>query len=213
MCARRGEIGVANAVAAARPVRHHESGGGRLDAADGDHVRVVGRSMEPSRAGAFVACGGDHNDACTPGSLDRRRQRVGEVWALGITVDGEIEHSNVERVCVFDDPVDAGHEALEPHASVATGNLDGHDASTRSDPVHDAGEVGSVTVVVDEGRTPIELLGAEVDRRQERSLGSKRPDRRDASVDDGDIDTRTGDAGGPQSIGTDLMADLRQRTE
>ena len=51
-----------------------------VDAADGDHVGIVGRRVVDGVGGvAAVAGGGDHDDAVEPGRLDGRVERVGLV--------------------------------------------------------------------------------------------------------------------------------------
>ena len=51
-----------------------------VDAADGDHVRVVaGRVADRVGGGATVAGGRDHHDAAEPGRLGCRVERVGLV--------------------------------------------------------------------------------------------------------------------------------------
>ena len=74
--ARGGDVRVADAVTAARPVGDRDSVFGNVGAGDGDQERIVGRRCETVGGGAVVAGAGDDDDAGVPCPLECRGQGV-----------------------------------------------------------------------------------------------------------------------------------------
>ena len=228
VCAGRGDVGRPVGVASGRPVGGDETVGGRLQPTDGDDGRVPGRGVDAARRCAVVAGGGDDDDAGRPGARHRVVERGGGLGALFAGVDRDREHADVEAIGVRDHPVDAAHDLGDGDITVPVGDLDRDDARVGGDTEEivgcgvarvgarrpagdDAGEVRPVAVGVDVPRRCIGLLGAEVGSGDD-PFG-QRPDRRDAGVDDGDVDALAGDTDVPELAGADLVDHRGQRAE
>ena len=120
----RSEVWVAPTVATARPVGDNETINGCLDAGDGDDEGIVGRGVEAIGVGSVVASGSDDHNACIPRSFDSGGQRIGVIRPIGVAVERQVEHPNVQFVGVIDYPIDAGHEARQGHVPATAGDLD-----------------------------------------------------------------------------------------
>ena len=79
-----------------------------VDAADRDHVRVVGRRVvDGVGGGALVAGGDDDDDAAVPGRLDRRVERVGLVGLGDRRAQRQVDDADVVVGLVVDDELQA----------------------------------------------------------------------------------------------------------
>ena len=226
------QIGVANPVTAARPVRGDQSLLGRFDTADRDHERVGRRRSETSRLGTAVAGRRDDDDPCVPGPLDGSRDRIAEIGRIRLAVEGQVDDSNVELVGVGDHPIDAGDQAGQRHDSVPAGDFDRDDAGVgchTHEPLRmvggerrvgadlttgdDAGHVGAVPERVEVGGRIVELFRAEIDSSNQFPGCREFVDCGHTGVDHRDVDTRAGDALLPQRSGPDLVDDAIHRAE
>ena len=119
-----GQIRIANSVATACPVGDNESVRCCLDAGDGDDEWIVCRRTDTVGVGSVVARGSDDHNPCIPRSFDSGGQRIGVIRPIGVAVERQVEHPNVQFVGVIDYPIDAGHEARQGHVPATAGNLD-----------------------------------------------------------------------------------------
>ena len=110
--ARRGEIGVAHAVAAARPCGNVEAVRCGLDSAHRDQPRIARRRIESGRVRATVPGGRDDDDAGIPRPIERGRQRISRVRRAETAVESDRQDVDVERVGVGHDPVDGVHHPV-----------------------------------------------------------------------------------------------------
>src|SRR5829696_5498038 len=172
LLARSDEVGVAGAVTVVRERRDGVVGRGRravgVVAADGDHVRVVGRVVDLLRTEALVADGDDDHDSLVPGLLGRVGQRVHHVALDTVGTERHVQHPDVQTVlvAVLDDPVDGRDGLRDVGLTLGVSDLDADDAGVRRHadevrrvPAHrgrggvtagdDAGHGGPVTVGVE----------------------------------------------------------------
>ena len=204
-------------------------GAGRIVGADSEQHRVVRRVGQARDRGAVVAAGGDHDNAVLPGGFGGEGQRVDVVALPGVGAVAEVEHPHVEPavVGVLDDPVDRGDDLTDVRRTVTGTDLDadhprvGGDADEALAAVRDVRPAGGLDgVPADHDRRHVGAMAEHVVLRQCSVLGvegqvgpiddvavGQPGHRRDAGVDHGDVDARTGVAAGPRGLRADHLAD------
>ena len=201
--------------------------------ADGQDVWVVRRVVELRAAESGVAARDHDNDSLTPGRLCGVREWVEPVVLNTVRPEGEVEDADVQpiRVAVLDNPVDSCDHLRDIGSTAPIRNLDRHDSCIGCDatevlvvpgispppcgnvaPGDDTGHVRAVAERIEV--TKVVLLGLE---RQVWAIYQlvgivESFDRRDAGVEDGDIDPPTGVAPPPELAGPNRADRVEQRT-
>ena len=129
--------------------------------ADGDDVGHVAGHADGHRIGAGVAGSGDDDDAGLPGTHDGLVERIVPVIGLRRAAERKVEHADVVRVFVGDNPVDAANDIQIAAGAVGVKRFDGHQVGVGGDAVvgtgvptsgatayNDAGHMGSVTTFI-----------------------------------------------------------------
>ena len=130
-------------------------------------------------------------------------------------------------MAILHDPVDSGDDLRHVHGPGIVGDLDAHDACVRRDADEivgtriewvssrcttsdDAGHVGSVSKCVESDHFLERRLEREI-RADEDIAARQLGHRCDAGVDDSDVDSRSGEAGGPHVVRSDLADHIGQQ--
>ena len=194
-----------------------------VEAAHPEDERVPGRVGEPGLGDEPAVAGRRHHeDPVLPGLLDGVGERVDRAVLGRVGAVGEVEHPDVHPVVVLvlHDPVDGRDHLGHIDAAVGVGNLEGDDAGIGGHPPvgrrrgggvrrrdgavlagDEPGHERAVTVRVELGQVRRLRLHREVGAVDHLAGRVEARNRRDARVDDGDVDTGTGPAGVPPVLG------------